>query len=324
MRKLKGSLIYQVEAKLKAMIAFGESRHRAKRVGAAANRIYSVSTLRTYLDRCCRFTRWCAESYKAKDLARCRNLVPLYLHWRLSHGSYSRSTLATDVSALAKLFGSSASELKAELKYRCYPRLSEQAFKELLARSTYDATKSRAAEDGFDKRGKFREEFIIANATGLRQCCLRRVAPVNFIRRDGVYGVWIPTRAEGKMHGIPGGYAKGGRGRFSAILPECVTAVQDIVEAHREAAGELAPLFPTLPARMDENRYRHAYANHLYRLHARDVAELSRDERYVFRKGPYKGTVLDRSAMGIVAENLGHGSGRNVFAASYYSDMEGE
>ena len=67
-RRGRPSLAFQVDRAFRMIEAFGESKRVAKRTGEARRKIYAVSTRRTYLAQCVRFTEWAAERYGARWL----------------------------------------------------------------------------------------------------------------------------------------------------------------------------------------------------------------------------------------------------------------
>lgn len=68
-----GSTAFQVTQALNAIFAPGESRHAAKESGDADGHIYSIGTMRTYVEDGARFARWAKATHDIHDI---RELTP--------------------------------------------------------------------------------------------------------------------------------------------------------------------------------------------------------------------------------------------------------
>ena len=106
---------------------------------------------------------------------------------------------------------------------------------------------------------------------------------------------------------------KGGKWRLAPVIgaPEDIRNVVD--------RFKLTPpgkkVWQHIPRAADIHAYRADYAITLYKLYARDVAELKGKEIYACR-GDQKGKHLDRRAMEVVEKALGHEK-PHTFAAHY-------
>ncbi len=72
-----GSPAYQVTKALNQTFTPGRSRHAAKQRDQADGHIYSIGTMRTYVEDAARFARWCRDTYDARDI---RAITPEMAH----------------------------------------------------------------------------------------------------------------------------------------------------------------------------------------------------------------------------------------------------
>ena len=63
-----GSPTYQVTQVLNQVFTPGRSRHAAKQLGQTDGHIYSIGTMRTYVEDAARFARWCRDVHDVRDI----------------------------------------------------------------------------------------------------------------------------------------------------------------------------------------------------------------------------------------------------------------
>lgn len=291
------SLVGQASARLAACYASGKGR--SKRADKAAemtvDRIYSTSTLQTYLKHACYFVKWCKEyppardklGHKPRTLEECR---PFVADWMATRANLSAWTQKLEISALAKLYGCHA----ADLDIKTPPR-RRRDIKRSRMQTTADRHFSEAAHIEILNFGK---------CTGLRRRELGQ------IRGDAL--CWKDGRPY--LHVTDG--TKGRRERYAPIIgqPE---AVQDVVRRCQKA-GKSRVWPQGAPKNMDEHACRAFYAKTVYEAYARPIGGhngISGHDVYYCR-GDFAGRSFDRAAMLKASEALGH-SRVSVIASHY-------
>jgi len=281
----KKSIIYQTNETLHEKLHIGEKRHLAKQQDTASDVINGWGTFKTYLARSCAFAKWVKKYYGCGILADARIYVDAYLQYLINQG-YSPSTQKTTACALAKLYGCSSKDfIPTQTRHRA------------------NITRSRQGKAIFaEERNK---EFVdFCKATGLRRSEIRNLKPENlsFDEATGEY----------KLVNIKG---KGGRIRECPILSDKV--VERILNT---PPGQ--KVWGKIPSRADIHSYRAEYCKAIYNLHVRPINEIPnipKGDRYYCRKD-MKGVVLDRRAMKIASQALGHNR-VSVIAGHYLYDM---
>ena len=287
--KNKESLTRQIEKEYKSMIAFGESKHEAKRSDEGIkDKIYSRSTLKSYMAHANYFAEYCKENFNCKTLEQCRSHVDDWLRYREEQGM-SAYTLKLEASSLAKL-------------YHC----STKDFVQTKARSRSDITRSRNEVEN-DKH--FNEEKHKDFVDFCRSCGLRR-EELEHLKgwqlRENFYGDGKDYIYIGKDDG-----PKGGRSRLVPIIGN----VEHVKHLMKEAGPER--VFEKVPSHADIHSYRSDYATKMYNDLARDIKDIPYDKvnkgtgrKYqgdVYHcRGDYKGIKLDKLAMKEVSNALGH------------------
>ena len=150
--KSKKSLVHQVKEVLQTKLHAGESKHLAKQNQATGEKIYSYSTLKTYMKHSCAFAKWAKQEYGCKTLADCRQHVDAYLQYRASY--CSPYTVKLDAAAIGKTFGESTTN-----------------FVHTPSRIRSEVTRSRG-EKGMDKHfSEVKNSNLVdfCRATGLRR-----------------------------------------------------------------------------------------------------------------------------------------------------------
>ena len=67
--KSKNSLVHQVKETLQTKLHAGDSKHLDKQSHATGEKIYSYSTLKTYMKHGCAFAKGAKQEYGCKTLA---------------------------------------------------------------------------------------------------------------------------------------------------------------------------------------------------------------------------------------------------------------
>lgn len=274
----------QVIDTLEDKLAIGESKHAAKRIGVADEYIYSWATFRTYLRHCCYFVKWCREQHNCRTLEECRRYAD---EWLASRSELSAYTQKLEASALAKL-------------YSC----RSQDFIQTKKRSRGGITRSRGVKvrDKHFSVEKHEDIINFCKATGLRRAELTALRGDKLILNNGDGNVKIKIDTG----------AKGGRAREVLVIgtPE---QIENVVNLMQNAGNN--KVFEKVPGGMDVHSYRAEYATTIYKLYARPTEGLKRSDKYFCRRDR-KGLVLDRQAMLITSQNLGHNR-INIIAEHY-------
>ncbi len=276
------SIKYQVQGILREKLAIGESRHKAKADKNDSDKIFSWSTYNNYVKVCTEFGKWAKNKYGEKSIVNSRKYVPDYLNYRISK-NLSAWTVALDASALAKLYNCKSNDFGVDLPER----------------KRADIKRSRSGVKGFDEK---KHEVIVGfcKATGVRISELRMLKKSDMILKEEHWYVHI---AQGK----------GGKERIAPTLEEYKPLIDKLVEPLKPDEKLFKP--KEIPDRLPCHQYRAYYAKTQYNRLARDVNEISRNNRYVCRNDK-KGTVYDKKAMLEVSRMLGHN--RIDVIASHY------
>lgn len=292
-RKNKKSLVYQVQERYMSMLCPGQSKHNDKQKEQylrtkdnlhpiTKDKIYSYSTLRTYMKHANYFTKYCKTNYNCKSLDQCEKYVDEWLATRTNLSAYTQKL---EVAALAKLYGKTAAD-----------------FNQTSRRERQNITRSRNKTD-MDKHFSFKnnKEFIdFCKSTGLRRAEITALKGSDLVRIDNKYYI----------HVVRG--TKGGKERYTLIINHI-----DMVVDMMQRAGE-NKVFERVPTKADIHSYRSDYATTLYNQIARPVEGLSKEELYICKKDR-KGDIFDKSAMLYVSKNLGHNR-ISVIAGHYLRD----
>lgn len=244
---------------------------------AIRDHIYSINTYATYEKHNNYFLQHC-ESLGCKTLEQCRPYVTEWLQGRIDKG-LSSYTIQTEAAALGKLYQCPVSEFGVDIP----------------TRHREDITRSRGVADrdrGFSLE-KNSEIVNFCRGTGLRRNELENLQSSQLINKNGEYYL-----------GIRG---KGGRYREAPIVGPHKA---EIVARIQNANGKV---WESVPSHMDVHSYRSDYATAIYTAHSRDV--IPKGDRYYCR-GDRKGEVMDKPAMKMASEALGH-SRLEVVAGHY-------
>lgn len=285
----KKSIVRQVQERFESMAAYGESKYLDKKMSKnhkpAANKIYSYSTMKNYIDAGVRFAKWARDQHGCKTVEEAEQYTGAYLQYRMDKG-LSAWTVLRDAAALAKL----------------YQKLSTELGVNLPSRQREEVHQHRREETW---RGHFSEKkhwllVETAKACGLRSREFKALRPED-----------VQRTADGKciVHVARG---KGGKERWVEALSD---APARAAEAAAAAGQEL--VFPHIPKYAPLHYYRRAfYAQNYYDSIARPIQQLKKKEKYICRGDSRSGEVFDRDAVLKTSQQLGHGR-RDVAVASY-------
>jgi len=219
--------------------------------------IHGDRTFELYLAICNRFWTWVQEHYP--DVQTLRYALKIgcaraYIQNSIDIGK-KPSTIATETSALAKLF-------------RCH---ANDIHDNRPERRTEDFTRSRGYNE--ERYEQDREEYgvmaEICRMTGLRREELGNVKKRNFRKDDsGRWWVHLDGRAEN---------TKGGRDRDIYILDRHQVRLREILESVKSDDDDV--MFPVVPNGWDIHGIRSLYAMDYYNAIARDIDSIPKNER---------------------------------------------
>lgn len=271
----------QVKETLQSKLALGQSKHIDKALGLTSDKIYSVSTMRTYMKHCNYFTKYCKENYHCKTLNQCRKYVDEFIQLRIDEGK-SPYTQKLEASALAKLYGCHTTDfVQTEVRHRAN-----------IIRS-----RGKAKRDKHFSEANHIELVDFCKSTGLRRRELTQLTGEALYKMDGKY----------YLHVTKG--TKGGKERTTLVIGNIENVVNLMTKAGKEK------VFKNIPNGANIHGYRSNYANSLYKQIARPRRKIPREDKYICRND-LKGVIYDKRAMAIVSENLGHNR-ISVIAQSY-------
>lgn len=279
------SLIRQIDQSLRSRLAIGRPKRPDKADGSYRKYIYSWQTYRSYMKQLGLFARWCKETHNARYIKECRQYVSEYLQTR---SKLSVWTQKLDMAALQKLFQE-------------YPEDGQKPFGVMLQpRLRRDIRRSRqqAVRDADFSVSNNADLITFCKCTGLRRSELQELRGSD-LTADGNY-----------LHVTRN--TKGGRWRMAPLAgtPEEIELVQRMC---RTAAD--GRVWPHVPGSADIHSYRADYCQRIYLQHARPADQIPSTDKYYCR-GDRKGVILDRKAMLIASQALGHN--RIDVIASHY------
>lgn len=301
--KNKKTLSRQVYENLQKKTGFGRSRHDDKVLGLTNQYIYSYSTMKTYIKHCNFFTDWCKENYeikavlghKPRTLDECLPYVESWICFQEERG-LSSYTVKLQKAALSKLYGK-----QFNIKTKEHRRL--------------DIIRSREA---VKRDAHFSEEknWQLVNAcrhVGFRRTELEVCKAEDLFQKDGQWYVRI--------------IGKGGRYREAPVLDND----SDTLDYIKNLTGH-----NYIHTGADIHSYRADYATSIYKQYAKPVKAIKgkkidytaltgkchRDGSHIYKsalcygRGDHKGFALDRQAMLMASQALGHNR-EDVFANHY-------
>ena len=292
-RKLKNTLHKDVHERLSTMFEQGKGRSRRK---DKANRedmnyIYSSRTYTTYKSNSILFVDYVKKNHAGVlHLKDCKDFANEWIQYQIDCG-YSPWTISTRKAAVAKLLGIPYTELIPT------PSRNRANIQRSRAYVERDRHISKKTESYFAK---------ITSATGLRRNELLHIKGTDLhegTAEDGTKYYYLSVTKG----------TKGGRHRTALICGANKTETLEIVQLFKEKGNSL--VCSKISSAYDNHAYRAKYAQRLYNKFARPIENISAKDKYIMRKDR-AGEILDRKAMKIVSENMGH-SRIDVIAQSY-------
>lgn len=284
--KNKLSLVGQVNNALSSRLAIGESKHKDKRAGQTAGKIYSWETFKTYQKHCCYFTAWAKEKHGCKTIEQARSHASEWLQERAGQG-YSAFTLKMERSALGKLYGVPGASL-GDLPQR--------------SRAAIVRSRGAAVRDAHFSSSNNALLVAVGECAGLRRAEMRALRGSQLVRCGGGYGILVDRAS------------KGGKVRVAPLVGPADQVAQ-VVQACRAAGPE--KVFPRgIHSGADVHGLRAVYACRVYDLHARPRAAVDRSHDMYYCRGDLRGQWYDKAAMLQASRALGHNR-ISVIAQSY-------
>lgn len=283
------SLIRQIDQSLRSRLAIGRPKRPDKTNNSYRKYIYSWQTYKSYMKQLGLFARWCKLQHNARYLKECRQYVAEYLQTR---SELSIWTQKLDLAALQKL-------------YQEYPEPPEKAFGiELQPRLRQNIRRSRqqATRDKDFSLENNADLITFCRSTGLRRSELQELRGTD-LTVDGL-----------QLHVTRN--TKGGRWRMAPLVGEPEEI--ELVRRMCQAAGD-GRIWSHVPSAADIHSYRADYCQRVYLQHARPIDQIPSADKYYCR-GDRKGVVLDKSAMLIASQALGHNR-IDVIASHYLCNL---
>lgn len=295
--KNKDGLFKQVYDRLQSMNGQGRSKHKDKENGVSNRYIYSFESMKTYMKHCKYFVQWCKTSgdirndlgHAPRMLEECEPYVEKYIREREAAG-LSSYTVKLEKSALSKLF------------QKTYDF-------ETIRNKRSNITRSRRENTVGDAHFSEENNADLINAcrcVGFRRSELEAAKAEDLWEINGTYFMNIQ--------------GKGGRIR-AAQLYGTVEEIENAVSYIRNLSGH-----NHIHSNADIHSYRADYASRVYKANAKDLSQLKRqkidytaltgktakDGSRIYKnaiyhcRGDQKGQAMDRAAMIIASQNLGH------------------
>lgn len=284
----KISLQKQVQNSLDDILAIGQSKHEAKRLGVENQKIYSWETYRSYLKQASYFAKWVkaqpvdpAVGHKPRTLEEARPYVERWLQSNLDRG-LSNYTLKLQAAALAKV-------------YRC--KITDFDI-DTPSRKRAEITRSRGAKarDAHFNEALHADLVTFCRCTGLRRAELEQIRGEDLVFKNG-----FPFLNVSKG-------TKGGRPRLSPIIGS-EEEVKNVLDQLERAGKERVHPKPSEHA--DIHGYRSQYGTRVYEAFKRDLSAF-KNERLII----YKNHVIE-----VYNASNSHSKDRQTFSR-YYSATE--
>lgn len=294
MAKRKPSIVYQTLQRIDSLKRFGQSKHeekmRQKKLAAARGEkwnpakvegIYSMKTCDVYKEHAVRFAKWVRDEHGIRLIENVtKEHMAEYLKSSMDKGN-SAWTVRTEAAALAKVYGTSTTEIPVVLPSRS---------RENIVRSREE----RAHDKHFSERNH-KDMILFNRGVGLRRHELQAVRPQDVYYKDHHLVVWTK--------------GKGGREREVRVVKEHEQHVLKLKQQALEQKQER--IFEKVVNRYDCHADRRAYAAARYKEIEMAQGTPS-GETYNRRDG----IVFDRYILREVSQDLGH-SRVDVVARNY-------
>lgn len=290
------SLKQQVYDELQKRNGFGRSKHEDKKNGVSNLYIYSFNSMKTYIRHCKYFVEWCKSqgyikeelNHAPRTLAECESYVESFIRDRERQG-LSAYTVKMEKSALSKLYGRSFD------------------FK-TIATSRANITRSRgkAKRDAHFSEERHADFVNACRCVGFRRSEMEAAKASDLMRVGDMYFMQIT--------------GKGGK-RRAAMLVGTPDEIERAVNYINQMTGR-----NKIPNGADVHSYRADYATRIYKRYARPIEEIkgktvdyteltgktAKGGETIYKsavyycRGDQKGRALDRLAMIMASQALGH------------------
>ena len=331
-KKYSKTLHQQAYDTLTSMIAFGESKRKAKLDGIEKERIFSFDTYKTYWKHTKLYLSWLKETHpNCSTLKTAKKYVNEWLQTRVEKG-LSAWTVQTEAAALNKLFRIDKTD---QNRFQPPPRLREH-----IKRSRI----SVSSDKHFSKTNN-QELIEFCRGTGCRRNVLERLEGRDLWSRAQMERRVVELRQQDALstkqakhlQALEEGLTvfpdqkdflhhrkdKGGRYRFAPIIGPN----RDAIISRIQNTGSGEKVWGHVNKRADIHAYRSDYATNLYKQLARPIKDIPFDrinhgsghryqsEVYACRKDE-AGKKLDKRAMQLTSIALGHNR-ISVIASNY-------
>lgn len=280
------SLIRQIDQSLQSRLAIGRPKRPDKADGSFRHYIYSWQTYRSYMRQLGLFAKWCKDTHGARYVKECKQYVAEYMQTR---SDLSVWTQKLDLAALQKLY----QEYHPEDGQKPFGVMLQPRLRQDIKRSRQQATRDKDFSTTNNAA-----LITFCRCTGLRRSELQELHGSD-LTADGL-----------QLHVTRN--TKGGRWRMAPLVGEPKEI--ELVQRMCKAAGD-GRVWPHVPSSADIHGYRAEYCQRVYLQHARPTDQIPADCRYYCR-ADRKGVILDRAAMLIASQALGHN--RIDVIASHY------
>lgn len=290
------SLKQQVYDELQKRNGFGRSKHEDKKNGVSNLYIYSFNSMKTYIRHCKYFVEWCKSqdyikeelNHAPRTLAECEPYVESFIRDRERQG-LSAYTVKMEKSALSKLYGRSFDF-------------------ETIATSRANITRSRgkAKRDAHFSEERHADFVNACRCVGFRRSEMEAAKASDLMRVGDMYFMQIT--------------GKGGK-RRAAMLVGTPDEIERAVNYINQMTGR-----NKIPNGADVHSYRADYATRIYKRYARPIEEIkgktvdyteltgktAKGGETIYKsavyycRGDQKGRALDRLAMIMASQALGH------------------
>lgn len=294
--KNKRSLFQQGYDRLQSMNGYGRSKHEDKALKLDKQFIYSFNSMKTYQRHLNYFLQWCRTSAAVRErlgrmprtLDECAPFVELYIREREAAG-LSAYTVKLEKSALSKTF-------------------QKQFDFDTIATRRRDITRSRGAavRDAHFSEKNNADMITACRCVGFRRSELEKAKAEDLWEINGIYFMNIQ--------------GKGGKNRAARLVGSPDEIERAIAYIHTLNGHN------KVHSCADIHSYRADYATRIYNTYARDIQDIrgqkinyteltgkkSRDGNDIYKsavyycRGDQKGQQLDRAAMIIASQCLGH------------------
>lgn len=279
-------LKYQINNKLQSIFVPGESRHQAKNDGTYIEKIYSVRSFKNYREWCNNFANYVGKYHPdCRKIEDAKIYVDDYIQ-KIREEGKSPYTQKSYLSALRKLYNDDFEEVKTDKRCRA----------NIVRSRSYNISNRKFSET---KNADF---IHFCQHTGLRRSEVERL-----------HGGCVSLHSDGHYY-INQVKGKGGKVRDVRILNDDIDVINKIMNT---SADHL--VWGIVSNHANIHGWRADYAEALYKSVCRDVDALPRSEVYHCQRDML-GVNLDREAMRIVSNSLGHNR-LNVIAENYLYNL---